>query len=172
MIAEKIVTFLGKQNETKEMEILNLEQLENEIEIQKKALKEIENKKIKESKEKIKKHILVIDDDPRMLRLIKEELRDEYNVATATSGKVGLAFLQRKTTDLILLDYEMPEENGPEVLDKIRADIKTKNIPVVFLTGINDREKIQKVLSMKPQGYLLKPINHDKLLETISNVIG
>lgn len=124
------------------------------------------------AREETTKHILVIDDDPLMLRVIKEELKDEYNVATAISGKIGLSFLQRKKTDLILLDYEMPEENGPMVLEKIRANQATKDIPVVFLTGINDREKIKQVLAMKPQGYLLKPIEHDKLVQTISRVIG
>ncbi len=118
------------------------------------------------------KNILVIDDDPIMLRLIKEELKDEYNVATAISGKVGLKFLERKKTDLILLDYEMPGENGPEILEKIRANETLRDIPVVFLTGINEREKIQKVIAMKPQGYLLKPIEHDKLVQIIRQVIG
>ena len=122
--------------------------------------------------EEAKKHILVIDDDPIMLRLIKTELKDEYNVATAISGKIALNFLQKKKTDLILLDYEMPEENGPAVLEKIRKIDELKDIPVVFLTGINEKEKIQRVLSMKPQGYLLKPIEHDKLLATIQRVIG
>lgn len=118
------------------------------------------------------KHILVIDDDPRMLRLIKEELREEYNVATAVSGKVAMKFLERKRTNLILLDYEMPEEDGPTVLAKLRENPQTKNIPVVFLTGINESEKIQKVLAMKPQGYLLKPIESTKLFQTIRKVIG
>jgi len=118
------------------------------------------------------KHVLVIDDDPLMLRVIKEELKGEYTVATAISGKIGLNFLQRKKTDLILLDYEMPEENGPQILEKLRANAETKDIPVVFLTGINDREKIKQVLAMKPQGYLLKPIEHDKLVQTISQLIG
>lgn len=117
------------------------------------------------------KHILVIDDDPLMLRVIKEELKADYNVATAISGKIGLQFLQRKKTDLVLLDYEMPEENGAEVLEKIRANESTKNLPVVFLTGIKDKEKIKKVLSLKPQGYLLKPINHDMLVQTINQVL-
>lgn len=118
------------------------------------------------------KHILVIDDDPMMLRLLKNELKDEYNVATAVNGKIALNFLTRKKTDLILLDYEMPEENGVEVLKKLRANETTKDIPVVFLTGINSREKIEKVLSMKPQGYLLKPIECDKLMEIIHKLIG
>ncbi len=118
------------------------------------------------------RQILVIDDDTMMLKLIKEELRDEYNVATAVSGKIGLSFLERKQVDLILLDYEMPGESGPDVLAKLRENPTTKDIPVVFLTGINDSEKIQKVLAMKPQGYLLKPIDHDKLIQTIKKVIG
>lgn len=118
------------------------------------------------------KHVLVIDDDPIMLRLIKEELKEHYNVATAISGKIALNFLQKRRTDLILLDYEMPEENGPAVLEKIRKSEELKNIPVVFLTGISDKEKIQQVLSLKPQGYLLKPIEHDKLIQNIQRVIG
>ena len=78
----------------------------------------------------------------------------------------------KKKTDLILLDYEMPEENGPAVLEKIRKSEDLKNIPVVFLTGISERDKIKQVLSLKIQGYLLKPIEHDKLIQTIQKVIG
>lgn len=118
------------------------------------------------------KHILVVDDDPMMLRLLKNELKDEYNIATAVNGKIALNFLAHKKTDLILLDYEMPEENGVEVLRKIRDNEETKDIPVVFLTGINEREKIQKVLAMKPQGYILKPIECNKLMEIIHKIIG
>lgn len=118
------------------------------------------------------KRILVIDDDTLMLSLIKKELKEHYNVATAISGKVGMKFLERKNTDLILLDYEMPEEDGAAVFAKLRANPKTSNIPVVFLTGINDREKIQKVLAMKPQGYLLKPIECEQLVKVIEQIIG
>ncbi len=118
------------------------------------------------------KHILVIDDDLMMLRLVKAELKDKYNVATAVSGKVGLKFLERRSTDLILLDYEMPEENGAEVLEKLRANPMTKNIPVVFLTGMNNREIIKQLVAMKPQGYLLKPIKCEQLAATIQQLIG
>lgn len=122
--------------------------------------------------EEEQKQILVIDDDPMMLRLIKAELKDRYNVATAVNGKVGIKFLERKSADLILLDYEMPEEDGPAVLRKLRENENTKNIPVVFLTGINEKEKIQKVLAMKPQGYLLKPIECEQLVSVINQVLG
>ncbi len=119
-----------------------------------------------------RKHILVVDDDFRMLKLIKRYLDDAYDIATAINGKVALKFLETKMTNLILLDYEMPEENGPAVLEKLRANPVTSSIPVIFLTGINDRKKIQQVLMLKPQGYLLKPIDHDKLVETIEKTIG
>lgn len=117
-----------------------------------------------------RKHILVVDDDVRILRLLKVHLQD-YDVATAINGKLALKFLETKTTDLILLDYEMPVENGPEVLKKLRANAKTKDIPVIFLTGVADSDKVQEVLLMKPEGYLLKPINKAKLIETIQKFI-
>lgn len=119
-----------------------------------------------------RKHILVVDDDFRMLKLIKRYLDDTYDIATAINGKVALKFLETKMTNLILLDYEMPGENGPSILEKLRANPATSSIPVIFLTGINDRKKIQQVLALKPQGYLLKPIDHDKLVHAIEETIG
>lgn len=117
------------------------------------------------------KHVLVIDDDPVMLKTIKRYLEEEYNVATALSGKIALKFLEKRVTDVILLDYEMPLMSGPEILDVLRANQKTKNIPVVFLTGVNEIDKIQKVLSMKPQGYLLKPVNNEELHRTLEKIL-
>ena len=132
-------------------------------------LEEVEKLNSKDGENR-RRHILVVDDDVRVLRLLKVHLQD-YDVATAINGKLALKFLENKTTDLILLDYEMPGENGPEVLKKLRANEKTKDIPVIFLTGVADSEKIQEVLLMKPEGYLLKPINKVKLLETIKKFL-
>ncbi len=117
-------------------------------------------------------HILVVDDDPLMLKMLKEQLRDDYDVATAVSGKIAMKFLERKKTSLILLDYEMPGENGPEILEKIRANEATKDIPVIFLTGVSDSDKIQEALALKPQSYLLKPVDHEKLMRAITKIIG
>lgn len=119
-----------------------------------------------------RKHVLVVDDNSMMLKVIKEHLHEKYDVATAVSGKIALKFLERKTTDLILLDYEMPGENGPAVLEKLRASDATKDIPVIFLTGVTETKKIQEALVLKPQSYLLKPIDRDKLLEAIAKFIG
>lgn len=119
-----------------------------------------------------RKHILVVDDNAVMLQVIKEHLHDKYDVGTAISGKIALRFLESKTTDLILLDYDMPQENGPAILEKLRASDATKNIPVIFLTGVTEVKKIKEALVLKPQGYLLKPVNREKLLEEIEKFIG
>ena len=119
-----------------------------------------------------RKHILVVDDNAMMLKMLKEHLHNDYDVATAASGRVALKFLERKTTDLILLDYEMPEESGPDVLEQLRASEHTKDIPVIFLTGVTDTKKIKEALALKPQSYLLKPVDREKLLDTITKTLG
>lgn len=81
-----------------------------------------------------------------MLKLIKRYLDDSYDIATAINGKVALKFLESKMTNLILLDYEMPGENGPAILEKLRGNPSTAQIPVIFLTGINDRKKSSRCL--------------------------
>ena len=156
-IMSKIQVFIGKKRS---------QQLEREEE--QKLIEEIEE----HVAEIQKKHILVIDDDPMMLKLVNEQLHERYNVATAISGKLAFTFLEKKHTDLILLDYEMPIINGGEVLKKLRENPATKDIPVVFLTGVSNRSTIQEVLAMKPQGYLLKPIDSENLFKVIMDVLG
>lgn len=137
-----------------------------------KSNQNIDFEKTAESNTEERKHILVVDDDPVMLKVLKEQLHDDYDVATAINGKIALKFLERKKTDLILLDYEMPEESGPVVMEKIRAKDSGKNVPIVFLTGVSEREKITEALALKPQNYLLKPVDREKLLKVITDVIG
>lgn len=134
--------------------------------------KEEEKEKREQEAAARKKHILVVDDDSSVLKLLKGYLVERYDVATAISGKIALKFLETKKTDMVLLDYEMPSENGAEVLAKIRENPATKNLPVVFLTGVTDKKKILEVLAMKPQGYLTKPIDMEKLSSTIKGVLG
>lgn len=117
-------------------------------------------------------HILVVDDDKNVLKLLKSALEDRYDVTAIAGGKMALKFLETKTPDLIFLDYEMPVENGPEVFKKIKKLESAKDIPVVFLTGVADREKITEVLSLKPNGYLLKPINMERVNDTIHSLLN
>lgn len=119
----------------------------------------------------VRKHILVVDDDPGMLKTIKEHLHNDYDVATAINGKLAKKFLEKKSTDLILLDYLMPEQDGPSVLRELHENPKTKDIPVVFLTGMTERDKIREALVEKPQGYLVKPVERDKLITTVASIL-
>lgn len=120
----------------------------------------------------VKKHILVVDDDKNVLKLLKSALEDRYDVTAIVSGRMAMKFLESKTPDLIFLDYQMPVETGPEVFRRIKKLDSAKDIPVVFLTGIADRERITEVLSLKPQGYLLKPIDMERVNETIKSLLG
>ena len=118
-----------------------------------------------------RKHILVIDDDPLMLKLLKEYLHENYDIATAVSGKIAYKFLESKTTDMVLLDYEMPGESGPEVFLNLRTRPALKDVPIVFLTGVTDAERVKEVLALQPQGYLLKPIDKEKLMTKVKSIL-
>lgn len=120
----------------------------------------------------VRRHVTVIDDDLRMLRLLKEYLHGEYDVATAINGRTAMKFLESKSTDIILLDYVMPDEDGPEVYAQIRELPACQKTPIVFLTGMSERDKIHKVMELHPQGYLLKPIVRERLLETIEKLLN
>ena len=121
---------------------------------------------------KKKGHILVVDDDPRMLKVIRAHLKDEYDVASAVNGKLALKFLEKRKTDLILLDYEMPGMKGPELFKTIKRNRELSDIPVIFLTGVGEVSKVQQVLEMKPQGYLLKPVDRSKLRDCVKKLLG
>lgn len=117
-----------------------------------------------------RKHILVVDDDRTILKMLKTALEDQYDVTTMVNGIVVEKFLMSKKVDLIILDYEMPLETGADIYRKIKNNPKAANIPVCFLTGVSDRDKVMEIMSLKPHGYLLKPIDMDMLFSTISNL--
>lgn len=103
-----------------------------------------------------KQKILVVDDSGLILQAMKELLGKDYDVATATSGMSAIRCITLDRPDLVLLDYEMPVCDGSQVLEMIRSEKDFADIPVIFLTGRTDRESVQKVLALKPAGYLLK----------------
>ncbi len=118
--------------------------------------------------DELKRSILIVDDDPNYMSLVREWLKESYKVSMATSGLRAIKWLgSNNTVDLILLDYEMPVTDGPQVLEMLRADDDTKNIPVMFLTGRDDKESVMAVLALNPQGYFLKTIGKDELLNKL-----
>ncbi len=119
-----------------------------------------------------KKRILVVDDNGTTLRTMKAMLEDNYEVALAISGAQAMTSIGKRRPDLILLDYEMPVCDGRMTLEMIRADEEMKDIPVVFLTAINDRANIEAVLKLKPAGYFLKPAVKDRLIMEIKKILN
>ncbi len=114
-----------------------------------------------------KKSILIVDDDPTYLGLVRDWLKDTYKVTMASSGMQAIKWLGANKADLVLLDHEMPVTNGPKVLEMLRSDHETRNIPVIFLTGKSDKASVMQVVALKADGYLLKTIGKEDLLKQL-----
>ena len=119
-----------------------------------------------------RKHILIIDDDVNMLKTLRYYLQDAYKVTVVNSGKVAVDFLLKYTPDLILLDYMMPMFNGAAVMKIIKSRDATKDIPVFFLTGQTDKTTVMECLSLKPAGYIVKPVARDALLAKMAKALA
>ncbi|MCR4729163.1 MAG: response regulator [Lachnospiraceae bacterium] len=117
-----------------------------------------------------RKNILIVDDDKDMLKMLRMFLADDYQVTIVDSGKLALEYIVKHTPDLILLDYMMPLFDGPHVLEIIRKREESKRVPVLFLTSVTERDKIMQCLQFKPQGYLIKPISREELLQRVKEV--
>ncbi|MDR2197360.1 MAG: response regulator, partial [Coriobacteriales bacterium] len=111
--------------------------------------------------------ILTVDDDPIVLNAVLEVLKTDYAVRPFTSGTAALKYLEKNPADLILLDHNMPELTGLEVLAILQSDPKTENIPVIFLTGSVDSEDEVRALEIGAMDYLLKPFKPRSLLTRV-----
>lgn len=116
---------------------------------------------------KPKKNVLVVDDSSLMRMAIKQLLEEDYEVGLAQSGMAAIRSITLNRPDLVLLDYEMPVCDGRQVLDMIRAEEETADIPVIFLTGRGDKESIQKIVPLKPAGYLLKTMKPEEIKKSV-----
>lgn len=101
--------------------------------------------------------ILIVEDDPLMSRMYKKIFTfEKYDVDVATNGEEGLAKVKRGKPTLILLDIMMPEMNGLQVLEKLKADPSTKMIPVVILTNLSGQADAEAALKMGAVKYIVK----------------
>ncbi|MCR5733270.1 MAG: response regulator [Lachnospiraceae bacterium] len=119
-----------------------------------------------------KKRILIVDDDPSYAGMVREWIKDDYQADIVTAGMQAIKFLLKKSADLILLDYEMPVVDGPQVLQMLREEPETAGIPIIFLTGIGTKEAVQRVMALKPDGYVLKTTTRDDLLKYLKSKLG
>ena len=132
-------------------------------------MKRIETFLDENTAEKRKKTILIVDDDITYMRTVYEWLKDSYHIGMASNGVQAISYLARNKADLILLDYEMPVANGPQVLSMLKDDSETGQIPVMFLTGHGDIDSVISVMGLSPVDYLLKTIDRETLHKRIDD---
>lgn len=118
------------------------------------------------------KKILVIDDEEDMQKLLKMRLQQEnFNVVAAYDGDVGVKAAEQELPDLILLDIMMPKMDGYSCLKEIRKIAKTKDIPILVLSG-KEEEKVRDLFAFqKISGYIEKPFELDDLVTKIKEIL-
>ncbi len=119
-----------------------------------------------------RKTVLIVDDNTVLLRTVKDMLAERYDINIAVSGTQAFMAMQKKMPDIILLDYDMPYNDGGQVLARIRNHPQTMHIPVVFFTSSAEREIVEKLVQLKPDGYILKPPSKEKLIKIIEKTLG
>ncbi|MBE6070302.1 MAG: response regulator [Clostridium lundense] len=118
------------------------------------------------------KSILLVDDDVAFLRILQGWLSEQYEVTSVKSGMQALTCIASHLPDLVLLDYDMPITNGPQVLEMIRSEPYSAQLPVLFLTGKNDRDSVLTAMTHKPDGYLLKTSGKDSILSAVHDIFA
>jgi putative two-component system response regulator len=103
--------------------------------------------------------ILVVDDVKMNIDALLAVIGDKYKVTAATSGQKALDNIAKKAPDLILLDVMMPDMDGYEVCQKLKRDPATKNIPVIFLTAMDEQQNKRRGFELGAIDYITKPFD-------------
>ncbi len=117
------------------------------------------------------KHILIVDDNKTSLSTAKSALNDAYKVTAVTSGAQALKFLEKNLCDIILLDINMPEMDGFEVMRKIRENSERADIPIIFLTADSDAETESRCLEEGASDFIAKPFVLNVMRSRISRIL-
>lgn len=117
--------------------------------------------------------ILFIEDEEALQHALGDSLVGVgYKVFQATDGENGLAMAKRELPDLILLDLILPQKSGFEVLDALKGDITTKNIPIIILTNLEGSEDVERALASGATTYLVKVnYNLEDILAKVKGVL-
>lgn len=122
-------------------------------------------------------HILAVDDEESLTFFIKLNLQNEkrydFQVTTANSGEEGLRLARSIHPDLILLDIMMPDLSGTEVAEKLQMDARTKNIPIIFLTAIVQKDEVSEEGGMiGGREFIAKPVGKEELVNRIEATLN
>jgi putative two-component system response regulator len=107
---------------------------------------------------KLQPKLLIVDDEPTNLKVLKQVLQQEYRLSFAKNGADGLELATRELPDLILLDVMMPEMTGYEVCQRLKSQPKTQHIPVIFVTALKDEIDETRGFDCGAVDYITKPI--------------
>jgi two-component system cell cycle response regulator len=118
-----------------------------------------------------RKRILIVDDEPRNLRLLSAMISDKFNVIAAESGEEALDKAASEHPDVILLDVMMPGMDGFEVAQRLKSDAVLKNIPIIMVTALTDKENKIAGLASGAEEYLNKPVRRVELLTRINSML-
>jgi PAS domain S-box-containing protein len=116
--------------------------------------------------------ILIVDDERLNKRLLEVMLVPQgFHILSAASGEEALAMVEQQPPDLILLDIMMPGIDGYEVARKLKSNLATKNIPIIMVTALNDRNARMRGLSAGAEDFLTKPVDHAELCVRVRNLL-
>lgn len=119
----------------------------------------------------MKKHILIVDDETAILRLLDFLLSKEYKVTLRNNGYEAIQWLEMgNKPDLIILDIQMPYFDGPEFFRSIKVSGLFSNIPVIILTGESDTKDIHSRFKYPLENIIQKPFNPEKLKNAIKSI--
>jgi len=121
-----------------------------------------------------KTRILIVDDEETICSIVKLNLErtGDYEVLSATRGEDGIRLAREEKPDLVLLDIYMPEMSGPEVVERLVADPVTRDIPIVFLTGVVTAQDIEANKGLiGGRQFIAKPITSSGLESAIRSVL-
>ena len=117
-----------------------------------------------------KQAVLVVDDTPANIQVLMETLKDDYRIVAAVNGERALQLAASDPPpDIILLDIMMPEMDGYEVCAQLKADAKTRDIPVIFITAMSDTQDEAKGLELGALDYITKPISPPVVLARVKS---
>jgi len=119
-----------------------------------------------------RKKIIAVDDNVENLTALKNTLKNAYEVYPCPSASKMFDILKHIKPNIILLDVEMPEMSGHEAIQKLKGDDAYREIPVVFLTSMNDEESKKKGISLGAVDYIYKPFDSTSLLQQIETHIS
>jgi two-component system, cell cycle response regulator DivK len=116
------------------------------------------------------KQILIVEDEPRNLKLLRDLLQKfGYQILEAPDGEQGVKMAVEKIPDLILMDIMMPKMDGLEATRIIKADEKTRHIPIIALTSYAMKGDREKTIEAGCDGYIAKPVDIQDLLKTVKS---